>query len=52
MVRNMDIDTLISYIFNSTDKGLSMNKAENHAHQLVNIAREKAIRMSIDIHFL
>ncbi|NFV89770.1 IS110 family transposase, partial [Staphylococcus aureus] len=40
MVRNMDIDTLISYIFNSTDKGLSMNKAENHAHQLVNIARE------------
>ncbi|WP_407816908.1 IS110 family transposase [Staphylococcus aureus] len=40
MVRNMDIDTLISYIFNTTDKGLSMNKAENHAHQLVNIARE------------
>lgn len=40
MVRNMDIDTLISHIFHSTDKGLSMNKAENYAHQLVNIARE------------
>ncbi|MGT0299088.1 hypothetical protein ACV566_12400 [Staphylococcus aureus] len=33
----MDIHTLIDR-FNSTDKGLSMNKAENHAHQLVNIA--------------
>ncbi len=32
MVRNMDIDTLISYIFNSTDKGLSMNKAENRTN--------------------
>lgn len=40
MVRNMDIDTLISHIFHSTDKGLSMNKGENHVHQLVNIVRE------------
>ncbi|EHJ07684.1 transposase, partial [Staphylococcus simiae CCM 7213 = CCUG 51256] len=34
------MDMLITHIFSSTDKGLSMNKAEKYAHQLVNIASE------------
>lgn len=40
IVIDMNKDILITYIFNSTDKGLSMDKAEKYAHQLVNIALE------------
>lgn len=36
----MNKDILITYIFNSTYKGISMDKAEKYAHQLVNIALE------------
>lgn len=39
-VNEMDLDTLVVHVFNSTDKGLSMNKAEKYANQLLNIARE------------
>ncbi|PNZ14476.1 IS110 family transposase, partial [Staphylococcus simiae] len=40
MVADISMDMLITHIFSSTDKGLSMNKAEKYAHQLVNIASE------------
>lgn len=40
MVIDLDKDILIKHIFNSTDKGLSMDKAKKYAHQLVNIASE------------
>ncbi|WP_095092619.1 IS110 family RNA-guided transposase [Staphylococcus simiae] len=40
MVTDKSMDMLITHIFSSTDKGLSMNKAEKYAHQLVNIASE------------
>nr|WP_157738314.1 IS110 family transposase [Staphylococcus simiae] len=40
MVTDISMDILINDIFSSTDKGLSMNKAEKYAHQLVNIASE------------
>ena len=40
MVIDLDEDTLITHILDSTDKGLSTGKAKNYAHQLVNIASE------------
>ncbi|RIO86461.1 IS110 family transposase [Staphylococcus haemolyticus] len=40
MVIDLDEDTLITHIFDSTDKGLSKNKAKNYADQLINIASE------------
>ncbi|MEL3712038.1 IS110 family transposase, partial [Staphylococcus borealis] len=40
MVIDLDEDMLITHIFDSTDKGLSKNKAKNYADQLVNIASE------------
>ena len=39
-VQQQDIDTLISNIFNSTEKGLSTRKAENYADKLSKIAHE------------
>ena len=40
MVIDLDRDILITHIFNSTDKGLSIYKAEKYAQQLINIASE------------
>ncbi|MEB7807461.1 transposase, partial [Mammaliicoccus fleurettii] len=39
-VQQEDIDTLTSIIFESTDKGLSTQKAENYALKLYKLARE------------
>ncbi len=39
-VQQQDIDTLISNIFSSTEKGLSTQKAENYADKLSKIAHE------------
>ncbi|HHP7506433.1 TPA: hypothetical protein ACSGGR_002692 [Staphylococcus aureus] len=40
MVHDIDKDVLITHIFNSTDKGMSMDKATKYALQLGVIARE------------
>ena len=40
VVQQQDIDTLISNIFNSTEKGLSTRKVENYADKLSKIAHE------------
>ncbi|MGK9289650.1 IS110 family transposase [Staphylococcus warneri] len=40
LVIDLDKDILITHIFNSTDKGLSIYKAEKYAQQLINIASE------------
>ena len=49
MVLDIDKDVLITHIFNSTNKGMSMDKATKYALQLV-IAQESYL-MSIDIPF-
>ncbi|MCU5747152.1 IS110 family transposase, partial [Staphylococcus sp. SQ8-PEA] len=40
IVYQQDLETLITSILNSTDKGLSIKKAENYAKELVKLARE------------
>ncbi|WP_308445804.1 IS110 family transposase [Staphylococcus marylandisciuri] len=40
LVYQQDLETLITSILNSTDKGLSIKKAENYAKELVKLARE------------
>ncbi|MCU5745757.1 IS110 family transposase [Staphylococcus sp. SQ8-PEA] len=40
IVYQQDLETLITSILNSTDKGLSIKKAENYAKELVKLAHE------------
>lgn len=39
-VYQQELETLVTSIFNSTDKGLSIKKAENYAEKLVELAHE------------